>query len=59
MWIGAESGLYRRLPDGRVERYTTKDGLPGNAVQTLLEDKVGQLWVGENSTNCPGDCPPQ
>lgn len=52
LWIGAESGLYRRLADGRVERYTTREGLPGDAVQALVEDKAGQLWVGTTAGLC-------
>ncbi len=46
LWVGAESGLYRRWPDGRTERYTTKQGLPSNEVQALVMDTEGQLWVG-------------
>ena len=46
LWIGAGSGLYRRLPDGRVENYTTQQGLPFNDVRALLEDRDGRLWVG-------------
>lgn len=29
-----------------VERYTSKDGLSGNALTMLFEDKWGNLWVG-------------
>lgn len=46
LWIGAGSGLYRRWPDGRTERYTTEHGLPANDVLALLMDADGQLWVG-------------
>lgn len=52
LWIGAGSGLYRRYADGRVERYTTRDGLPGDDVQSLVEDKEGQLWVGTTLGLC-------
>src|SRR5262249_9702515 len=38
LWVGSRSGLYRRWPDGRVEAYTTRNGLPDNGIHTLLED---------------------
>jgi len=46
LWVGARSGLYRRCADGRVETYTTRDGLPDNAIHTLLEDREGRIWAG-------------
>jgi len=46
LWAGSRSGLYRRWPDGRVEAYTTRDGLPDNKIQSLLEDRDGRIWVG-------------
>ncbi|HYW74853.1 MAG TPA: two-component regulator propeller domain-containing protein, partial [Pyrinomonadaceae bacterium] len=50
LWIGAESGLYRRTPDGVTERYTAEEGLPkfGNG-RALLEDHEGRLWLGTGS----------
>jgi ligand-binding sensor domain-containing protein/two-component sensor histidine kinase len=47
LWAGSyNSGLYARWPDGRAERYTMKNGLPGNSIKALLEDREGRLWVG-------------
>lgn len=46
LWAGAISGLYVRSPDGRAERYTTKDGLPANFVQTLYVGSEGGIWGG-------------
>lgn len=38
LWIGAWDGLYRRWPDGRFERYTSRNGLPQKKpVRTILE----------------------
>jgi len=45
LWIGAESGLYRRFPDGRAERYTTRHGLPLNEIRAVFEGRDGQLWL--------------
>ena len=46
LWVGSANGLYRRWPDGRVEAYTTRDGLPDNLIHSLLEDREGRIWVG-------------
>ncbi len=46
LWLGALGGLYRRWPDGRTRRYTTRDGLPDDNIHDLLEDHQGQLWAG-------------
>lgn len=48
LWIGTlGDGLFRLLPDGRAEQFTTADGgLPNNNVASLLEDKDGRIWVG-------------
>jgi len=45
LWVGTASGLYRRTPDGRTERLTTRDGLPVNEVRTLAATP-GRLWAG-------------
>ncbi len=44
LWVSAESGLHRRRPDGGVEVYTAKNGLP--IQNALLEDRIGRLWAG-------------
>src|SRR5215813_2150743 len=37
LWIGTRgSGLCRYWPDGRIERYTTRQGLPSNRITALL-----------------------
>jgi ligand-binding sensor domain-containing protein len=47
LWIGTQlSGLYRRWPDGRVEHYTTRNGLSTNRIEALLEDSEGRIWAG-------------
>ncbi|MGH9822784.1 MAG: ligand-binding sensor domain-containing protein, partial [Blastocatellia bacterium] len=47
LWSGTlGGGLYRRWPDGRVERYTTRNGLPRDRIEALLEDRSGQIWAG-------------
>ncbi len=46
LWVGSHNGLYRRWPDGRVEAYSTRDGLPDRTIRSLLEDREGRIWVG-------------
>ena len=49
LWIGTQhAGLLRRLA-GRTERFTRADGLSGDVVDCLLEDREGSLWVATSS----------
>ena len=45
LWIGTARGL-NRLRDGRIETFTTADGLPNESVFALAEDATGRLWIG-------------
>jgi len=40
------NGLFHITPEGKYERFTTRDGLPGDRVGTFFEDKDGGVWVG-------------
>jgi diguanylate cyclase (GGDEF)-like protein len=44
LWIGSARGL-ARLRDGKVRLFTTRDGLPGNAIFQALDDGAGALWL--------------
>ena len=46
LWAMAISGLYRRLPEGRWERYGVEQGLRNTFVQSMFEDRSGRLWLG-------------
>jgi signal transduction histidine kinase/ligand-binding sensor domain-containing protein len=46
VYIGTVGGGLLHVTRGRVFRYTTDDGLPGNSVPQLLEDHHGFLWGG-------------
>jgi ligand-binding sensor domain-containing protein/signal transduction histidine kinase len=52
LWIGGASGLYRRFSDGRIEAYSTANGLPASFVETLLEDGEGRIWAGTRAGLC-------
>jgi hypothetical protein len=45
IWVGTSAGLLR-FNGGMKERLTRKDGLSGNDVRVLHEDRHGTLWVG-------------
>lgn len=49
LWIGTvDAGVWRY--DGKnLTNYTTKDGLTGNAVNTIYKDKKGELWFGTDA----------
>ncbi len=55
MWIGTvNGGLFRLLPDGQVEQFTTANGLPDNYIASLLEDSNGRIWVGMRTFSIAG-----
>ncbi|MBI1760965.1 MAG: response regulator [Acidobacteria bacterium] len=45
LWIGTDNGL-SRYREGKWTTYTSKQGLPANAVTALTEDWTGNLWIG-------------
>jgi ligand-binding sensor domain-containing protein/signal transduction histidine kinase len=45
LWLGTRGDGLIRIRDGKVTRYTTRDGLPGNAIYRILEDANGRLWM--------------
>jgi signal transduction histidine kinase/ligand-binding sensor domain-containing protein len=48
LWIGGSTGLIERWPDGRIRRYTTRDGLPDAFVHAVWIDRDGNIWAGTN-----------
>jgi ligand-binding sensor domain-containing protein len=56
MWIGTSGGL-ASLENGRIRVYTTRDGLPGNAIRGLALVSNGQLWANtdEGGARLSGD----
>lgn len=48
IWVGANGGLYR-LRETLFSSYTERDGLSGDYVRTVFEDRDRQLWVGSAS----------
>ena len=58
LWIGMLGGGIGKIVSGRnggskikLEKYTTKEGLKNDDVETILEDKYGNFWMaGEGIT---------
>ena len=46
IWVGTGTALYRRSRDGHTDRFTKQQGLPDVFVQTILQDREGQIWIG-------------
>lgn len=45
-WVASERGLLKLNGDKIVAHYTTKDGLPGDDVKIIHQDRRGALWFG-------------
>ena len=46
IWIANLGSLDHIEKNGTVSSFRTRDGLPGNRVASMLEDRAGNLWVG-------------
>lgn len=46
IWFGTDGEGARRYDGQSFTTYTTKDGLGGNQVRTILGDRRGHLWIG-------------
>jgi signal transduction histidine kinase/ligand-binding sensor domain-containing protein len=45
LWIGTDNqGIYR-IRDGKVDGFSSADGLSSDTVQSFYEDREGDLWV--------------
>ena len=50
LWVGTKGGGLNKLDKrtGKVQRYTTKQGLPNDVVYGILSDDTGRLWMSTN-----------
>ena len=46
LWIGTETGGLSRFKDGAFTHYTRQQGLPGNHITAIHQDRQGVLWIG-------------
>ena len=47
VWMATDCGLLR-FEGGRINRFTTAEGLPTNILAAILEDDRGDLWLGSD-----------
>ncbi len=48
LWIGTAGGGLSRWRDGRVNTFTTRQGLGADTIVQVVEDDDGYLWLGCN-----------
>jgi signal transduction histidine kinase/sugar lactone lactonase YvrE len=58
LWVSATGGLFRRDTEGRVTRFTTRDGLPVNTTYGAVTDRRGHLWVATHKGLCEFESAP-
>jgi ligand-binding sensor domain-containing protein/serine phosphatase RsbU (regulator of sigma subunit) len=46
LWVGTQGGLSKLTGEGEFTNYTIADGLPSDAVVSILEDDHHCLWLG-------------
>lgn len=46
LWVATDAGGLLRIRDDAVERYRQTDGLSGDSVWALFEDREGIVWAG-------------
>jgi streptogramin lyase len=46
IWVGVEADGIHRVRRKQVSTVSTRDGLPINAVTTVMEDRSGRVWLG-------------
>jgi ligand-binding sensor domain-containing protein len=45
VWVGTQDGGATRLADGKFTTYTTREGLPSNAVSGITANEQGRIWA--------------
>lgn len=45
MWIGSLDQGLLHVYKGKIDRFTQNDGLSGNTVSSIFEDREGNIWV--------------
>src|SRR5262249_29856006 len=49
LWVSSDASGVVRIEGGAVERYRQTDGLSGDSVWALFEDREGIVWAGTTS----------
>ena len=45
LWLGTRGSRLIRMRNGRITRYTNREGLLSNAIFQILDDGKGKLWL--------------
>jgi signal transduction histidine kinase/ligand-binding sensor domain-containing protein len=48
LWIATSRRGLVHLRQGRIDVFTPSDGLSGDSISTIYEDREGNIWVGTN-----------
>ena len=48
LWLGTRGSGLLRVKEGKITRFTMRDGLPSNSIYQILEDSQGTFWI-----SCP------
>ncbi|HLP18326.1 MAG TPA: two-component regulator propeller domain-containing protein [Bacteroidota bacterium] len=46
LWVGTANNWMCRIHDGKIIRYTERDGLNSRNVYSLFESRTGVMWIG-------------
>src|SRR5438552_19144113 len=49
VWIAGSRGIIERTAEGKIRKYTERDGLPDEVVRALRQDRDGNIWAGTNN----------
>ena len=49
LWIGTLDRGLLRAHDGRIDSFSVTDGLSGNYIRNLFEDREGNIWVATDN----------
>ncbi len=51
IWVGTEGGGLHLLStdESSFKNYTTKDGLPSDVINALVQDPAGSIWISTNA----------
>lgn len=46
LWVGSNDEGVTRIGGGTIDSYTVKNGMPNNSIRDIVEDKLGNIWIG-------------
>ncbi len=45
LWLGTRGGGLVLVRDGKITRFTARDGLVSNSIYQIVDDRAGRLWL--------------